>query len=157
MYIHPHSQAHNQGEKSLLILERKALIVFLMKCLSKCPISTNPSLCPEKFLVAHLHSGIILFAKRFILHIWAAFWIHLSRKLLSKFSDLMLCTTSDTLRIILAYLALCFFQVYSIILALLKQFHSYWDIIEGYSGLFRYIEHPLQGEKIRRLLEFGIS
>ena len=59
--------------KSFLILEKKALIVFLMKCLSKCPSSTKLSSCPEKFLVAHLHSGIILFAKRFILNIWQCF------------------------------------------------------------------------------------
>ena len=43
-------------------------LVFLTKCLSKCPSSTKLQ-CPEKFLVAHLHSFIILFAKRSILNV----------------------------------------------------------------------------------------
>ena len=29
-----------------------------------------PAPCLEKFLVAHLHSGIIVFAKRSILNVW---------------------------------------------------------------------------------------
>ena len=64
MHVQPHSQARNQAENIFLIVERKAQIVFLTKYLSKCPSSTNPSSCLEKLLVAHLHSGIILFAKR---------------------------------------------------------------------------------------------
>ena len=56
-------------------------LMFLPKCLSKCCSSTNFYLrhCPEKFLVVHSHSSIILFAKRFIF--WqrlTVFWIRLS-------------------------------------------------------------------------------
>ena len=47
-----------------------SFLVFLMKFVSKCPRSTNLPPPPEKFLVAHLHSGFILFAKRFILKFW---------------------------------------------------------------------------------------
>ena len=68
-----HSQACNQREKTFLILERKGLIVFLTKHLSKCPSSTGPSSCPEKFLVAYQHSGIIIFAKCSILNVWQCF------------------------------------------------------------------------------------
>ena len=68
-----HSQACNQREKSFLILERKGLIVFLTKHLSKCPSSTSPSSCSEKFLVAYQHSGIIIFTKCSILNVWQCF------------------------------------------------------------------------------------
>ena len=69
----------------------------------------------------------------------------LSQQLLSNlYSDLMLCNTSGTFRI-LAYSTLCFFrcmhiQAYS---ALLRLNHAYWDIIKAYSGLFRHILHPV--------------
>ena len=49
---------------------REALIAFLMNCLWKWPSSSNSYSCPEKFLVVHLHSGIILFAKRVMLYVW---------------------------------------------------------------------------------------
>ena len=135
-------------EKSVLIFERKAMIVsilglifyskytfkrpfflvFLRKSLSKCPSSTNqkpPSPpCPEKFWVAPQHSGII------IIFLQSAssqmFDSILNTSLyLDNYSDLLLCTASDTFRI-LAYLALCFsgicrhIQSYSALLRHLK-------------------------------------
>ena len=56
--------------------------------------------CPENFLVAQLHSGIILFAKWSILIVWQCSESCLSWWLLSNlYKDLMLCTISDTFRI----------------------------------------------------------
>ena len=45
--------------------------MFLTRSLSKRPSSTNlPPLCPEKFLVAQLHSGIFIFSKCSTLNVW---------------------------------------------------------------------------------------
>ena len=46
-----------------------SFLVFLTKYLSKFATSTNHPSCPEIFLVVHLHSGIILFAKRSTLNV----------------------------------------------------------------------------------------
>ena len=107
-------------EKNALILEKKTLIVFifglnfpfkfqlcsfllvfLTKCLLKYPSSTKSSL-PHKLLVARLHSGTILLAKR----------------------DFMLCTTSDTFRILACselYLVR-YIQTYSRISSIIKAY-----------------------------------
>ena len=96
--------------------------------------------CPEKFQVAHLHSCIIHFAKRLL-------WI---RPCLDN--CIVICTV--TLSYILhqrhsefwhiqnsVYLSICqYIQSYP---ALLKYIHTYGDIIEAYSGLFRHIQHPV--------------
>ena len=99
---------------------------------------------PERFLAAHLHSGIILFAKRSILNIWQCSeytcfdnWSVICTGILCY-----VCTASETFRI-LAYSALCFFKyiltysiIFSVVKAYLRIFRHYWDI-------FRHIQHPV--------------
>ena len=87
------------NRKSVLILERKTLILSILglifsiqnevlrvsrrqiskmfpcgtsfSCVfSLVPQSPTPALCPEKFLVPYLHSGVLLFAKSSILNVW---------------------------------------------------------------------------------------
>ena len=48
---------------------RPFFLVFLTKCLSKCPNFTK-HLLPGRLMVAPLHSCINLFAKRSILNVW---------------------------------------------------------------------------------------
>ena len=80
----------------------------------------------------------------------------LSRWLLNNlYSDLMLCSASDTFRI-LTYSALCFFRymsAYSVIFSVIKTY-AYWDIIKANSGiclinlcqrLIRHIQNPAIG------------
>ena len=52
-----------------------SFLVFLTKSILKCPSSTTllPP-CPEKILVAHLHSGIILFCKMLHCKCLTLFW-----------------------------------------------------------------------------------
>ena len=95
--------------------------------------------CPEKFLVPHLHSGIILFAKRSILNIW---------QLLSNlYSDLMLYTASDTFRI-LANSALCFLcicrniQSYSLLMRHIQVYETLLRHIQAYSGISSTLCNP---------------
>ena len=107
-----------------------------MKCLWKCPSSTNPYSCPENFLFVHLYSGIILFAKRFILNVWhcseyiclgviqwpyAMYWIRNVQNNSGIFSTVFFGIRRHI-------------QSYS---ALLRHIHSYWDIIKAsYSAPF---------------------
>ena len=80
-------------------------------------------LCHENFLIVCLHSGIIVFTKRSILNVWQCLNMHLSWQLLSNlYSDLILCTASDTFRI-LAYSELCLF----------RYVQAYWGIFKAYS------------------------
>ena len=87
--------------------------------------------CPEKFMFACMHSGIITFAKRFILNVWQCFeYVSDSIAFLCLLSilnsSLMLCTASETFRI-LAYSKPCVF----------KHFQHYWGIvglIQAYSS-----------------------
>ena len=55
----------------------------------------------------------------------------------------------------LTYSVLCFFSSIwwhiQSILALLKLTHAYWDIMKVYSGLFRYIQHPVLPSHISNL------
>ena len=48
-------------------------LVFLTKCLWNYPSCKKNLPCPEKFMFACMHSGIITFAKRFILNVWQCF------------------------------------------------------------------------------------
>ena len=85
--------------------------------------------CLENFLVAHLHSGIILFAKNSILNVWV-FWIH-------HFTDN--CYVLRQTRI-LAFSKHHFFRYmvsYSIIFSVIK---AYSHILRHYQGIFRLIK-----------------
>ena len=87
------------------------------------------------------------FSKSHYLNCLTVFWIRLSRYMLSNlYNDLVLCTASDTFRILLAYSVLCFFwymTAYSSILIVTKHIHAYWDTIKSYSDLFSHIYHPV--------------
>ena len=101
-----------------------SFLMFLTKFFSKCPSSTNlpPFPSPEKFLVAQLHSGIILCAERSILNVWQC-------------SEYVLCNASDTFWHIQhsVFSGICWhIQSYS---ASLRHIRKYWDIILAFSGL----------------------
>ena len=97
-------------------------------------------LCPEIFLVARLHSGIILFAKCSISYVWQCF----------EYVCLDNCPVICTL-------TLCY---------VLHQIHSEsWHIpnsaysgtckhIQAYSSLLRHISHPVQTSHIHNLAIF---
>ena len=97
-------------------------------------------LCPEIFLVARLHSGIILFAKCSISYVWQCF----------EYVCLDNCPVICTL-------TLCY---------VLHQTHSEsWHIpnsiysgtckhIQAYSSLLRHISHPVQTSHIHNLAIF---
>ena len=139
-------------EKSVLIFDRKAMIVsilglifyskcafkrplfllFLRKSFSKCPSSTNqkppPPPLPWKILgcASALRVFFFFFYKTLHLKCLIAFWIRLYLD-----NCTVICTASDTFRI-LAYLALCFsgicryIQSYSALLRRLKI--AYWTL-----------------------------
>ena len=146
MHIHAHSQVHNLGGKSFPILVRKALIVFLMECLSKCPSYKNPFSRSEKLLVVLLHSGIILFAKWFILNVWqCSEYLCLSN---CSVNSVTLCyvlhqkTHSEKFWHIQHPVSSGIRQHIKSYSALLKHIHSYWDIVKGYPGIFSTLCNP---------------
>ena len=102
-------------------------LVFLTKPLSKCPSSTNlPPTSPEKFLVEHLHSGII-FCKTLHLKCLTVFWIPLC---------LYNCS------VMLSNLDNCLVTLYYV----LHRTHSeFWHIQHSVFlvcvGIFNYIQH----------------
>ena len=105
-------------------------LVLFTKCLSKCPSSTK-HLLPGKI------SGWVptlrhySFCKTLHLKCLTVFWICLSLQLLSNlYSDLMLCTASDTFRI-LVYLELCIFRY-------MQAYSSIFRIIKAYSRILRH-------------------
>ena len=126
-------------------------LVFLTKCLWNYPSCKKNLPCPEKFMFACMHSGIITFAKRFILNVWQCFeYVSVSIAFLCLLSilnsNLMLCTASETFRI-LAYSKPCVFRD-------MLAYSSIFSIIEAYSGLFRHIHHPVWPLRIHNLAIF---
>ena len=106
--------------------ERKTLIVVSMKCLSKCPSFANSSSCPKKFLVAHLHSGIILFAKLFIWNVWQCFeYVCLGNCSVNSVTLCYALYQTDIFRIIVAYSALWFFRYMSAYLIIFSVIKAY--------------------------------
>ena len=108
-----------------------------MKCLSKWPSSSNPP-TPEKFLVAHLHSSVILFAKRSILNIWQCSE-YVCFDNCSVICTVSLCNVLPQVRSEFwhihqsVYSGICrHIQSYS---ALLRHIHAYWHNIKIYAGL----------------------
>ena len=64
------------------------------------------------------------------------------------YSDLMLCTTSGTSKI------LAYWKLYLGIFKdaqLLRHIQTYWGIVKAYSGLYRHIQCPLQPLHINKL------
>ena len=79
------------------------------------------------------------FLQRLHLKCLTVFWIHLSRQLLSNlYGDLMLCTASQTFRI----LACSEFRIIQAYSALLRDIDAHWDIVKSHSGLFSTICNP---------------
>ena len=94
--------------------------------------------CPEKCLVAHLHLGFLLFAKRSILNVWQYSKFALSLNNFSVICEVTLCYLLH-----LRYSGFSHIQnsIYSGIcrhiqtyLALLSHIHAYWGIIKAYSA-----------------------
>ena len=112
------------------------ILAFLMKCLSKSPSSKtlHPS-CPEKFLVAYLHSGIVLFAKHSILNVWQC----------PKYVCLNNCSviSTATLCYVLHEAHSEFWHVqHYVFSALLRHIHAFWDINNAYLGIFSSLCNP---------------
>ena len=113
--------------------------VFWRKCLSKALFPKPPpppppppsylplSPYPKKILVAHLHQGIILFVKSFILNVWQC----------SEYFCLDNCTLTCT--VTFGYVL---HQTHS---KLLTHIHEYRDLlrhIQAYSGIFGTLCNP---------------
>ena len=124
MFSHTHRHINKQKKVSWLWKERPRLFFWRNIYWS--------ALVPQPFLLPWKSSGCppafrhYSFCRTPHLKYLTVFWICISRYLLSKlYSDLMLCTPSDTFRIILAYSALYFFRytsVYSIIFSIIKRY-----------------------------------
>ena len=131
MHIQLHSQAPNQGrkgklplpflkiEKSILIFEKKALIVSIFG-LNYSKSSFKGIQEKKDQNVSPYFSFGAVFDKIFI---------EVRQCLLSNlYSDLMLCTASDTFRILACI-----------------------GVFKAYSGLFRHIQHPVERSHIHKL------
>ena len=114
---------------------------MFLKCLLKCPGSTNPH-TP----LPALKNFIVLFAECSILNVWQC----------SEYVCFDNCSVICT--VILCYVKQqthsefwhVHYSVFSGICqhiksysALLRYIHTYWDIFKAYSDLFRHIQHPV--------------
>ena len=115
--------------------------MFLTKCLSKYSSSTNSIPCSEKFLVTHLHSGIILSVKRSILNIWhcSEYASTLVTVPYVQWPYAMFCIRhihnySDMFNTLFFCFFFWYMPAYSII----------FSVIKAYSGLSMHIQHPVK-------------
>ena len=110
--------------------------MFLTNFLSKCPIFTTFFFVAlKKILVAHLQSGIIVFAKRAILNVWQCseyVSILVTAQQIGQWPYAMYCS-----RHIQNNSTLCFFQVYATIFSVIK---AYSPILRNSYGIFRLIQ-----------------
>ena len=79
----------------------------------------------------HLHLDVILFAIHPILKMFDSFLKGLGNCSINR-SDLMLCTASDTFKIILAHSTLSFFQVYASIFNHIQRYKAYLCVLRHY-------------------------
>ena len=108
-------------------------------------------------MVAHLHSGIILFAECFILNIWqCSEYVCLNK--CSVICIVILCyvlyqTHAEFWHILqFVFPGICLhIQSYSV---LLRHIHTYLDITKAYSGLFRHTQHTVSASHIYNLAIF---
>ena len=122
------------------------------KLFMEVTLQTSPTplpSCPEKLLVAHLHSGIILFATLY-LKCLTVFWIRICLSNCSVICTMTLCyalyhTHSEFWHIQHSvFSGICrHIQLNSALLRHIDAFHAYWHIIKAYSELFRHIQHPV--------------
>ena len=121
--------------------------LFLMKCLVKCPSSTNPypPTLPWKFSGCTPALTHYSFRKTLHLKCLTVLWISVS--ITAQYCKVTLWYVQHQIHSEFchiqhsAFLGICWYiQSYS---ALSRHIHEYWDIIKAYLCLFRHIQHPV--------------
>ena len=133
--------SENLGEKNSKMFSCGASFTFFWRNVYWCALVPQNTPCPEKLLVAHLHSGIILFAKRSMLNVTRC-----SESVsLDNWSVICIVTLGYVLHQTLSdssILSTLFIQVYAGIFSYIQHYILYSHyIIKVYSSLFRHIQH----------------